>query len=43
VRCLVKHPGSDIPARPFPGVPKDFERRFFDDPAIKELLGMAVE
>jgi phage gpG-like protein len=43
VRRLIKHPGSDIPARPFLGVPEDFERRFFDDPAIKELLGMAVE
>jgi phage gpG-like protein len=43
VRRLIKHPGSDIPARPFLGVPKDFERQFFDDPAIKELLGMAVE
>ena len=42
VRRLVKHPGSDIPARPFLGVPKDFERQFFDDPKIKELLGMAV-
>lgn len=42
-RKLVRHPGSDIPARPYLGVPKDFEREFFDDPAIKELLGMAVE
>ena len=41
VRALVKHPGSDIPARPYLGVPKDFERRFFDDPEIKGLLGMA--
>jgi phage virion morphogenesis protein len=40
-RRLVHHPGSEIPARPYLGVPKDFERRFFDDPAIKELLGMA--
>jgi phage virion morphogenesis protein len=40
-RKLVRHPGSDIPARPFLGVPKDFERQFFDDPAIKEALGMA--
>jgi phage gpG-like protein len=43
VRRLIQHPGSDIPARPFLGVPKDFERQFFDDPAIKELLGMAVD
>jgi phage virion morphogenesis protein len=40
-RGLVHHPGSEIPARPYLGVPKDFERQFFDDPAIKELLGMA--
>lgn len=40
-RKLVHHPGSDIPARPFLGVPKDFERDFFDDPAIKDALGMA--
>lgn len=40
-RKLVHHPGSDIPARPFFGVPKDFERDFFDDPAIKDALGMA--
>ena len=40
-RRLVKHPGSDIPARPYLGVPRDFERRFFGDPAIKEMLGMA--
>jgi phage gpG-like protein len=40
-RKLVRHPGSDIPARPYLGVPKDFERQFFDDPKIKKLLGMA--
>jgi phage gpG-like protein len=40
-RRLVHHPGSEIPARPCLGVPKDFERQFFDGPAIKELLGMA--
>jgi phage virion morphogenesis protein len=40
-RNLVHHPGSVIPARPYLGVPKDFERQFFDDPKIKELLGMA--
>jgi phage gpG-like protein len=43
VRRLVKHPGSDIPARPFPGVPEGFERQFFDDPAIKKLPGIAAE
>jgi phage gpG-like protein len=40
-RKWVKHPGSKIPARPYLGVPHDFERQFFDDPAIKALLGMA--
>ena len=40
-RKLVHHPGSDIPARPYLGVTKDFERQFFDDPAIKAALGMA--
>ena len=40
-RKLVRHPGSDIPARPYLGVPKNFEREFFDDPAIKKLLGIA--
>ena len=40
-RALVRHPGSDIPARPYLGVPKNFEREFFDDPAIKKLLGIA--
>jgi phage virion morphogenesis protein len=42
-RKRVHHPGSDIPARPYLGVPKDFERQFFDDPAIKKLLGMVIE
>jgi phage gpG-like protein len=41
-RKLVHHPGSKIPPRPFLGVPKDFEREFFDDPKIKALLGMAA-
>jgi phage virion morphogenesis protein len=41
VYSRIHHPGSEIPARPYLGVPKDFERQFFDDPAIKELLGMA--
>ena len=40
-RRLARHPGSTVPARPYLGVPKDFERRFFDDPKIRELLGMA--
>ena len=40
-RKLVHHPGSKIPARPFLGVPKNFDRDFFDDPKIKELLGLA--
>jgi phage virion morphogenesis protein len=33
---------SKIPARPFLGVPRDFERQFFDDPAIKAALGIAA-
>jgi phage gpG-like protein len=41
VRKSVKHPGSKIPARPFMGVPRDFERQFFDDPAIQKALGIA--
>jgi phage gpG-like protein len=36
----VSHPGSKIPARPYMGVPKDFDRTFLDDPAIKEKLGV---
>jgi phage virion morphogenesis protein len=40
-RRLIHHPGSDIPARPYLGVPKDFDRQFFDDPAIQTLLGIA--
>jgi phage gpG-like protein len=40
-RKWVRHPGSNIPARPYLGVPPDFERQFFDDPALKALLGMA--
>ena len=30
---------SKIPARPYMGVPKDFERRILNDPAILEKLG----
>jgi phage virion morphogenesis protein len=33
---------SKIPARPFMGVPRDFERQFFDDPAIQKALGIAA-
>jgi phage virion morphogenesis protein len=40
-RKHIQHPGSAIPARPYLGVPQDFERQFFDDPAIQALLGMA--
>jgi phage gpG-like protein len=40
-RKLVRHPGSVMPARPYLGVPKDFEQQFFDDLAIQALLGMA--
>jgi phage gpG-like protein len=42
VYAKVKHPGSKIPARPFLGVPRDFERQFLDDPAIRAALGMAA-
>jgi phage gpG-like protein len=38
----VKHPGSEIPARPFLGVPDGFEDTFFSDPKIREVLGIAV-
>ncbi len=31
---------SFIPARPYMGVPKDFERNLFDDPAVLDLLGL---
>jgi phage gpG-like protein len=34
----VNHPGSEVPARPYMGVPKDFERRVMDDPYILGLL-----
>jgi phage virion morphogenesis protein len=34
------HPGSRIPARPYMGVPQDFDRRFLNDPAILKLLGV---
>ncbi|GHU01835.1 hypothetical protein FACS1894147_02450 [Spirochaetia bacterium] len=33
---------STIPARPYMGVPRDFERQFFDDPAIQKALGIAA-
>lgn len=31
---------SLIPARPYMGVPQDFDRRFLNDPKILELLGL---
>jgi phage virion morphogenesis protein len=37
----VEHPGSRIPARPYMGVPQDFDRRFLNDTAILKLLGGA--
>jgi phage gpG-like protein len=40
VRKSVKHPGSEIPARPYMGVPKDFDRRLLEDPAVLKLLGL---
>ncbi|MDR0760444.1 MAG: phage virion morphogenesis protein [Treponema sp.] len=36
----VKHPGSLIPARPYMGVPQDFDRRILNDPEILKLLGL---
>ncbi len=39
-RKSVKHPGSEIVARPFLGVPNNFQERFFQDPAIQQLLGI---
>jgi phage gpG-like protein len=42
VYTKVNHPGSKIPARPFLGVPRDFEREFFSDPAIQAALGIAA-
>ncbi|MDR2784814.1 MAG: phage virion morphogenesis protein [Treponema sp.] len=36
----VNHPGSRIPARPYMGVPQDFDRRFLNDPAVLTLLGI---
>jgi phage virion morphogenesis protein len=32
---------TKIPARPYMGVPADFDRRILNDPAIIDLLGMA--
>jgi phage gpG-like protein len=41
-RCAsrVRHPGSKIPARPYMGVPKDFDRMILTDPAVLKLLGL---
>ncbi|MDR2808069.1 MAG: phage virion morphogenesis protein [Spirochaetaceae bacterium] len=36
----VNHPGSKIPPRLYMGVPKDFDRRILNDPAVKKLLGI---
>jgi phage gpG-like protein len=38
----VQHPGSTIPARPYMGIPRDFERRLLNDPYILKLLGVAT-
>jgi phage virion morphogenesis protein len=38
----VQHPGSAIPARPYMGVPRDFDRRILNDPAVLRLLGVIV-
>jgi len=31
---------TNIPARPYMGVPRDFDRHFLNDPAILRLLGL---
>jgi len=31
---------ANIPARPYMGVPKDFDRRILGDPAVQKLLGL---
>jgi phage virion morphogenesis protein len=31
---------TTIPARPYMGVPKDFDRRILSDPAVQKLLGL---
>jgi phage virion morphogenesis protein len=36
----VQHPGSTIPARPYMGIPRDFERRLLNDPYILRQLGL---
>jgi phage gpG-like protein len=36
----VNHPGSNIPARPYMGVPKDFDRKILSDPSVLDLLGL---
>jgi phage gpG-like protein len=36
----VNHPGSLIPARPYMGVPQDFDRRILNDPEALRLLGL---
>ena len=40
IRKSVKHPGSEIPSRPYMGVPNDFDRRLLEDPAVLKLLGL---
>jgi phage gpG-like protein len=35
-----KHPGSNIPARPYLGVPPGFERDILNDEAVLRLLGL---
>ena len=33
---------ANIPERPYMGVPKDFDRRLLNDPAVLNLLGLGV-
>ncbi|MDR0487041.1 MAG: phage virion morphogenesis protein [Treponema sp.] len=35
-----RNKSANIPARPYMGVPKDFDRRVLNDPAVLDLLGI---
>jgi phage virion morphogenesis protein len=36
----VNHPGSEVPARPYMGVPGEFDQRVLEDPYILKLLNL---
>lgn len=40
IHQLGSEAGQNIPARPYMGVPKDFDRRILNDPAVLQLLGL---